>query len=227
MTRWGLVVLIVAAFAGSSLGQMTPEEAAKRLQERQAARQAERDRLVQIKEGTLEDMKAEIDALKKEVASLKAQIASAAPGNADAPVVVDPSDPMHVKAAPSLKFTTSIDVGASRQQLVSFISMHRSHFRIARDVKSAADHQELMTVELWYNDEVSTGETSNGAQTFRNWRKEKKAMASTELVIVNDVVTQVSGGKLDLDAEQAAARAETAAEAKMMSEGRSRSGRSR
>jgi ribosomal protein L29 len=204
-----MAVLAVAMFGGVSLAQMTPEEAAKRLAERQAQREAEKNKLVQIKAGDLEAMKAEIESLKKEVAALKQQVASTQnPANADAPVVIDPAEQMRVRAAPNLKFTTSIDVGASRQQLITYISMHKQHFRVGRDVRDAAAHQESMTVELWYTAETYEGTTAGNFGKIRNYRKEKKVMSSIEVVLVNDVIAQISGGKLDKSTEDLAVEAE-------------------
>jgi len=215
--RFGAVLILIGLFGSISLAQMSPEEAQKRLAARQAERDAQKNKLVQIRQGDLDTMKAEIEALKSEIAALRAKLAATAtqnPANADSPVVVDPSDPLHVKAAPGLKFSTSVDVGSSRQQLATFISLHKQHFRIGRDVNSAADHQEEMTVEIWYNDEVYTGTVSNGAQTFHNYRKEKAVLHSIDVVLVNGVIAQMSG-KIDVDAEVDAKRAEAAAETRM------------
>jgi hypothetical protein len=69
LKRMGSIVLLAALAAvpvlrsTPALGQLTPEEAAAKLREKQAARSAMRDRIVQISQGELDDLKLKISGL--------------------------------------------------------------------------------------------------------------------------------------------------------------------
>ena len=175
--------------------QMSVEEAAAKLAEkkqaREAAEAAERGRMVTIKKGELDDLRAEIIELRKEVASLKAaQGPEATAGDA---VAFEKSGPKRVETAAGLKYVLSIKVGVTRQQLVTYIAQHKDSYRIGKDVRQPGpDKQELIRLEEFRKDQVLAGITSNGVDRIREYKDVVVVVNAWELNLVNDVIVDMT-----------------------------------
>jgi hypothetical protein len=178
-------VVLLAAMASAQVAPTTqplsPEEATRRLEERQAQREASRNQKVTITRGELEDLRAQIASLKAEIATLKGD------ANAQQPAAADPP-----------KFTLEITTGTTRAQLVTFISLRKDRYRIAKDVRSP-DKQEIITLEKFETKSVFDGYTSNGVSQLKTYKKEKNVLRSWDIVLVNDVITEIGGSDGSID----------------------------
>jgi len=104
-------------FGGVARAQLSTEEAQKRLQERQTAKQTEREKLVTIKQGDLDDLRAELASLKAQVARLQGQAVTAAQ-----PKKIEP--------------IRALAVGDTRDQVFDFLKRHPDEYEITADTTS-------------------------------------------------------------------------------------------
>jgi len=120
MRRLAIISAVSAAMVcgGIARAQLSTEEAMKRLKEKQEARQAERDKLVTIKQGDLEDLKAEIASLKAQLANLQGQAANAA------------------SAAKKVEPVRALAIGETRDQVFDFLRRHPQDYEVTADTMS-------------------------------------------------------------------------------------------
>jgi len=203
--RWAWIGLLAVMIAQGASGQISTDEAQRILAEKQAAREKsiaeDRAKLVTIKKGDLDDMKAELLALRTELSAIKAAQPKEGPaGNA---VTFEKAAPQKiVTTPPAVKFVLEIKVGVTRQQLQTFIAQRKEHFRITKDARQAADKQELITLEKFEIKPVEIGTRYNGVGKVKEYHDEKVPLATWELVLINDIVTDMtrSSGRMDIDA---------------------------
>jgi hypothetical protein len=176
-----LIAITILACGVVAHAQISPDEAKKKLLEKQAARQAERDKVISIKQGDLDDLRAEVAKLKAEIAALKSR-----------PTMV--AAPTTGPAAPA--FVLKINKGTTRPQLMTFVNQRKDRYRITKDVRSA-DKSELITLEKYKVEKVVVGQGSNGVDTFDQVRNQKVATDSWNIVLVGEVVTDIVGDSKD------------------------------
>jgi len=106
---------VIALLAATSIAraQLTPEEAQQRLEARKAAHSAERDKLVTITQGELDDMRAQIMSLQSQVAQLRANSS--------------------VGAAPRIQAVQAIAVGENHDQVMDFMRRHPKEYDVQAD----------------------------------------------------------------------------------------------
>src|SRR5690348_16052051 len=97
-------VIVFGVFGASASAQISPEEAKAKLAEREAQRQAERNKMVQITTGELADLRAKVAQLEATVKSLQAQ---------------------QVKAAVK-KMPETIEVGMTKDEVIAFVKAHKA-----------------------------------------------------------------------------------------------------
>jgi hypothetical protein len=111
-----VAIALVVLFAGvSAMGQVSPDEAKQKLEEKQKQRQAEREQIVQVTAGELADLRMEIKRLEGEVKSLNAQL-----GIKDAGA----SSSASASAAPAKKYHEIIEVGMTKDEVMMYIKAH-------------------------------------------------------------------------------------------------------
>lgn len=183
------LILICVSLASA---QVSSDEAIAKLKARQAAKEADRAKLVAITKGELDDLRSEIDSLKKEVQSLKAVQAAAVPADNSDIVSLETGGPKKVVTTPSkVRFVLEVKVGVTRQQLFTYVAQRKDSYRITKDVRGA-DKQELITMENFIIQKVFDGTSTNGVDTFRNYADKKVPEKTWDLVLVNDVITDMS-----------------------------------
>lgn len=175
MYRLGLVVLMVVACGPFCLAQMSPEDAAKRLAERQAARQAERDKLVQIKQGDLNDLRAEVARLKAEVSALHQQLAEAT----------------SAAKSPPVRIAKKIEVGMSKDDLMRFIQAHHAEYQITSDIPNQPGGGERIVMTVQTMKEVVTGIHFNGVNNVLDVKKTLRPDGTLTLMLLNDAVASM------------------------------------
>jgi len=192
----GIVVLL--AIGAASMAQVTPEEATRRLEEKQKQRQADRSKKVTISQGELDDLRAQIAQLIAEIQSLRQQLAGGDGGPAAAAV-----------PAP-VKVPTKIQVGITRQQLDRFVAVHKDRCEITSDLPGAtADvpivpDQKVQTVKIVVKEyhKVKSGTSTNGVSTFQDFRKELRPDAEMTVVVIDGTVASVKQIKFDQRADE-------------------------
>lgn len=112
-------LLILGAMVSFCHAQLSPEDAMAKLKEKQTARSASRDKIVQISQGELDDMKLHIVQLEGIVQQLRAQVAS---GGA--------------AAAPKVEAVRLIAVGNTKDQVLDFLRRHPKEYEILADTIS-------------------------------------------------------------------------------------------
>jgi hypothetical protein len=119
--RCSLALCVLFIGSAVTLGQLSPDDALKRLQEKQAARQAERqarEKIVGIKQGELDDLRAELASLKAQLAQIRAAVPGATP---------------IATAAPKIEPVRVLAVGETREQVVDYIRRHPNEFELLTD----------------------------------------------------------------------------------------------
>jgi hypothetical protein len=183
MRLWLLIALacsgapIFAQEVSPSTQPIPADQAMQRLRERQAQRESARSQKVTITRGELDDLKTEIAALKAELTAIKAAAAQAPPANGD----------------PQPRYVLRIATGTTRPQLITFLAMHKERYRIGKDVRNP-DKQELITIERYKTEKVFQGYGTNGVNQVKEYKTEKTVVASWELVLIGDLITEISGG---------------------------------
>ena len=168
-----------------SFGQISVDQANQKLQEKQKERELSRSRPVTVTQGELDDMKAEIAKLNAEVQELRRQAAPAA----------------DTQPAAS-KIPAKIGVGMTRDQLIRFINVHKDKLEIASDIPSASvpttagQKAETMTLRTKAPHDVVVGVHSNGGSKELDVASELRPDSMVTIVLVDDVVTSLSGEKL-------------------------------
>jgi hypothetical protein len=109
--RWAAFLLVLGVIVTTSYAQLSPEEAAQRLKEREAAQAAERAKLVTISQGELDDLKAQIESLEAQLAQLRAA----------------------ASAAPKIVEVPALAVGETRDQVFDFLRRHPNEYEILND----------------------------------------------------------------------------------------------
>lgn len=184
MCRITIVAIGMLLVAVTALGQITPEEAAKRLQEKAAARQAERAKLVTITQGELEDMRAEIMRLKTQVKELQA---SQATGQTH---------------ATGVRLVPKIAVGVTRAELQKFLQVHKTEYQIVSDssvVASVVPGQPVvagtggtMLLTALTKHKIKVGVGTNGITKFQDYHEELRPDAKLTVVFSGDAITSVN-----------------------------------
>jgi len=180
--RWTFVIALL--LASVSFGQVSPEEAAKRLAEKQAARQAERSKMVSITQGELDDMKAEIARLKNELAQLKAS-----------------SQPASTVAA--AKMPTGIVVGITKAELQRFVTVKKTQYSITSDTPAPGDPtRENMEIAVKAKRKVYSGIGTNGVNRVSDYHEEMRPDSTLAVVLLNGTVSSVNETKLPLQRDE-------------------------
>src|SRR3954467_11689833 len=116
--RWFILIVIIVCTVSQS--RASPEEAAKALAEKQAGREKARAVIVQISAGELEDFQTKIRLLQSQNDALSAKIAS---------LTGAPKPVAH-------RFT-EIEVGMTKDELVTFVNARRSRMKLGMFTTSA------------------------------------------------------------------------------------------
>lgn len=184
--RW-FVFLAVLAASAPVFGQVSAEEAQKKLAEKQAARQAERSKVVTITQGELDDLKAEVARLKAENAQLKAGQSQAGPAS----------------TTPAVKLVQKIAVGNSKAEVERFVQVHKTQYVVLSDQPSPGDAtRETIVIECKAKRKVYDGKASNGVQKYSTYHEEMRPDSHLDVVLLNGVVSSVNETKLPLQRDE-------------------------
>lgn len=145
-----VLIALALVLAGPAIGQLTPEEAAQKLEQRKKERQAERAKLTSISQGALEDMQAELIRLRAEVASLKQQLLVARGG---------PASPV---AKANRRPPRTIEVGMTREELMAYLNTHHEYKMVAQHVETPAGRSIHQTT-VRRTEAAEASATGNGA----------------------------------------------------------------
>jgi len=183
-----LILFLSAALSvggAPSLGQISVDQANEKLQEKQKARELSRARPVTVTQGELDDMKSEITKLNAEVQELR-RLAAPVAGTQPA----------------ASRIPAKIGVGMTRDQLVRFINVHKDKLEIASDVPGASvpttapQKAETITLRVKAPHDVIVGVHSNGASQQLDVATELRPDSAVTIVLIDDVITSLSGEKL-------------------------------
>lgn len=177
MFRGFISTVLLLAVCAPAYAQMSPEAAMARLKEKQAERNAARNKPVTITQGEYDDLKAEINRLKAQLAALQAKETATAP-------VVAPSP-------------TALTVGISKAQVMRFIQVHRETFELKMDDTAATGGKGVMQIVEKAKHRVFDGTFGyNGQSHFANYREMLRPDREYNLTVVNDTVTAVNSQKI-------------------------------
>ena len=174
-----VLVMSLGCVASVARAQISPEEAMKRLKAKQEARQAEREKILAIKQGDLDDLKAEITKLKAQVAALQNELAAAkASGTAS--------------AQPAIKTPLAIAVGITKEELDRFIQVHHLEYEVMADLPSGE-----MKIAQKAKHKVFDGTFgSNGVQNFARYSEQMRPDVVLTLELVAGKVASISQMKI-------------------------------
>ena len=147
-----------------------------------AAADTHKDRIVQIKQSELDKLKAEIARLTKELQSTKAELNALKGQQAQG---------QQVQAPPQPQFVLRVEKGVTLKQLREFVAQHGDRYRYSKDVRRG--NERLIKLERYKWVEVPAGQEGNGVQKFDLYHKEKRTVSSWEIVLIDDVITDISG----------------------------------
>jgi len=129
--------LLLGGSAGSvCLAQTPANDAAAKLQAKQAERNAQRSKLIQVTAGELDDLREQVRVLKAQNAELQRKLGETASASAAS-----------AKASPQKKKYTQIEVGMTREEVDAFIKSRKDFKLIGVSQNSGiTKHTEEMTI---------------------------------------------------------------------------------
>lgn len=179
-----VLVITLGCVASVARAQISPEEAMKRLHEKQAARDAARDKEVTIKQGDLDDLKAEIAKLKAQVASLQNELAAAKSSATTA-------------AAPPVKTPLAIAVGITKEELMRFIQVHHEEYELMADLPTE------MKITQKAKHKVFDGSIgSNGVSNFARYTEKLRPDSVLTLQMLGGKVASISQMKVPAEPDE-------------------------